>query len=250
MSAVTASRRSRGESAAAQLIALAEAAAAGDRLGSKEELRARCAVSVGTFNEALRIAQSRRVVLVRPGPGGGVFAAAQSPMVRLGNSVLALDGDQTSVAEAIRIRDALDALLIEDALRHASPADVAEMREILADMASAVEALDAIGFVHANWSLHARIAATSPHPMLRALYVNLLDHIESHTLAVLPCATGPIPQCMAERHVLHTAIIDAIENRDRDRAVALIAQHNTSGPAAAAAAPARPVPSRPRLGDA
>ncbi|MFY9930296.1 MAG: FCD domain-containing protein [Streptosporangiaceae bacterium] len=233
-------RVSRGESAATQLIAMAEAAAPGDRLGSKEELRTRCAVSVGTFNEALRIAQSRGVVSVRPGPGGGVFAAAQSPMVRLGNSVLALDGDQTSVAEAVRIRDALDALLIEDALWHASPADIAEMREILIEMASAAERLDAIGFVHANWSLHARIAAVSPHAMLRSLYVNLLDQIESHTLAVLPYGEGPLPDYMADRHALHTAIIDAIEHRDRDRALTLIAQHNTSGAQPAALIPARP----------
>src|SRR6202167_5067580 len=152
-------RLSRGESAAAQLITIAEAAAPGDRLGSKEELRARCAVSVGTFNEALRITQSRGVVLVRPGPGGGVFAAAQSPMVRLGNSVLALDGDQTSVAEAIRIRDALDTLLIEDALWHASPADIAELREILAEMAAAVQRLDAGGLVPRKWALPAPVGA-------------------------------------------------------------------------------------------
>jgi hypothetical protein len=135
-------RLSRGESAAAQLIAIAEAAAPGDRLGSKEELRARCEVSVGTFNEAVRIAQSRGIISVRPGPGGGVFAATQSPMVRLGNSVLALDAEQTPVAEAVRIRDALDPLLIQDALWHASPAGIAELREILADMASAVQRLD------------------------------------------------------------------------------------------------------------
>jgi DNA-binding FadR family transcriptional regulator len=227
-------RLSRGESAAAQLIAIAEAAAPGDRLGSKEELRARCAVSVGTFNEALRITQSRGLVLVRPGPGGGVFAAEQSPLVRLGNSVLALDGDQTSVAEAIRIRDALDPLLIEDALWHASPADIAELREILAEMAAAVQRLDGIGFVHANWALHTRIAATSPNPMLRSLYVNLLDQIESRTLAVLPYGTEPMPTAMADRHALHVAIIDAISDRDRDRALSLIARHNTSAPPGAA----------------
>ena len=72
-------RLSRGECAAAQLIAIAKAAAPGDRLGSKEELRARCEVSVGTFNEAISIAQSRGIISVRPGPGGGVFAATQSP---------------------------------------------------------------------------------------------------------------------------------------------------------------------------
>jgi len=221
-------RLSRGESVAAELIAIAGAAAPGDRLGSKEELRARCAVSVGTFNEALRIAQSRGVVLVRPGPGGGVFAAAQSPMVRLGNSVLALDGDQTSVAEAIRIRDALDGLLIEDALWHASPADIAEMREILTEMAAAADRLDGIGFVHANWSLHARIAAISPHAMLRSLYGSLLEQIESHTLAVLPTSDEPLEEYVASRLALHAAIIDALERRDRAAALGLIAQHNTS----------------------
>jgi DNA-binding GntR family transcriptional regulator len=153
--------------------------------------------------------------------------------------VLALDGDQTSVAEAIRIRDALDALLIEDALWHASPADIAEMREILAVMADAADRLDSIRFVHANWSLHARIAAVSPNPMLRSLYVNLLDQIESHTLAVLPYGTNPVPAYLAERHALHTAIIDALSDRDRDRALALIAGHNTSNPPATSA-PARP----------
>lgn len=229
-------RLSRGESAAAQLIAIAEEAVPGDRLGSKEELRARCAVSVGTFNEAVRIAQSRGVISVRPGPGGGVFAATQSPMVRLGNSVLALDTGQTSVTEAVRIRDALDPLLIEDALWHASPADIAGMREVLAEMAAAAERQDPDRFVRANWALHARIAAVSPNPMLRSLYVNLLDQIESHTLAVLPDTERPLPEYVADRLTLHTEIVDAIDDRDRDRALALIGRHTTSG---------APVPSRP-----
>jgi DNA-binding FadR family transcriptional regulator len=221
-------RQPRAESAAAQLIAIANAAEPGDRLGSKEELRTRCEVSVGTFNEAIRIAQSRGIISVRPGPGGGVFAAAQSLMVRLGNSVLALDAADTPVAEAVRIRDALDPLLIEDALWHASPADIAELRELLADMLLAAQRRDPVAFIHANWSLHARIAAISPHAMLRSLYGSLLDQIESHTLAVLPVSEEPLEEYIASRHALHAAIIDALERRDREAALRLIAQHNTS----------------------
>jgi len=220
-------RLSRAEGVAVQLMAIAEAAVTGDRLGSKDELRARCGVSVGTFNEAIRIAQSRGIISVRPGPGGGIFAAAQSAMVRLGNSVLALDAGDTSVAEAVRIRDALDPLLIEDALWHASPADIAGMREIIAGMSAAVDRNDATSFVHANWQLHARIAAVSPHPVLRSLYVTLLDQIESHTLDVLPVSEQPLPAYVAERHRLHAAIVDALDSRDRDLALQLIAQHNT-----------------------
>ena len=219
-------------------MAIADAASAGDRLGSKEELRARCGVSVGTFNEAVRIAQSRGLVSVRPGPGGGVFAAVQSAMVRLGNSVLALDASDNSVAEAIRIRDALDPLLIEDALWHASPADIAGMREILADMSAAANRSDPTGFVHANWQLHARIAAVSPHPVLRSLYVSLLDQIESHTLEVLPGSQQPLPDYIAERLALHAAIVDALERRDRAVALRLMAEHNNSNALPGALIPA------------
>lgn len=219
-------RVSRAESAAALLIAIAEAGAPGDRLGSKEELRARCEVSAGTFNEAMRIAQSRGIVSVRPGPGGGVFAAEQSPMVRLGNSVLALDADQTPVGEAVRIRDALDPLLIEDALWHASPADLADLRAILTGMSAAVKESDPVRFIHANWALHARIAAASPHAVLRSLYVNLLDQIESHTLAVLSADEQLLPDYLASRYAVHAALVDALDHRDRSRALALIAEHN------------------------
>jgi DNA-binding FadR family transcriptional regulator len=231
-------RQSRGESTADRLIIIANAASPGERLGSKDELRARCGVSVGTFNEAVRIAQSRGVVSVRPGPGGGVFASAPSAMVRLGNSVLALDDAETSVAEAVRIRDALDPLLIEDALWHASPADIAEMRKIIAEMAIAVDHGDPTAFVHANWQLHARIAATSPHPVLRSLYMSLLDQIESHTLDVLPVSEQPLPEYIAARQSLHAAIVDALDARDHDLALTLIAEHNTSNALPRALGPA------------
>ncbi|MFD0636699.1 FadR/GntR family transcriptional regulator [Catenulispora yoronensis] len=202
-------------------------------------MRARCGVSVGTFNEAIRIAQSRGILSVRPGPGGGLFVAVQSAMVRLGNSVLALDAGGTTVAEAVRIRDALDPLMIEDALWYASPADIAEMRGVVADMAAAVERDDPTAFIHANWRLHARIAAVSPHPVLRSLYVSLLDQIESHTLDVLPVSEQPLPAYIAERHALHAAIVDALDGRDRELALRLIAEHNTSNALPAALGPAR-----------
>jgi DNA-binding FadR family transcriptional regulator len=233
-----AARQSRGESAADHLITIASAVSPGKRLGSKDELRARCGVSVGTFNEAVRIAQLRGVISVRPGPGGGVFASAPSPMVRLGNSVLALDNADTSVAEAVRIRDALDPLLIEDALWHASPADIADMRTIIGEMAVAVERADATAFVHANWHLHARIAAVSPHPVLRSVYLTLLDQIESHTLEVLPGSEQPLPEYIAARHRLHAAIVDALDARDSALAMTLIAEHNTNNALPAAAATA------------
>jgi DNA-binding FadR family transcriptional regulator len=219
----------RAEQAADRIAELARAAESGARLGTKGDLRALCGVSVSTFNEALRLLQSRGLVAVRPGPGGGLFAAEQSPMVRLGNSMLALDAEQTSVAEAIRIRDALDPLLVEDALWHVSQADIGEMREILDDMGRAAAAGDATAFVHANWRLHARIAAASPHVLLRSLYASLLDLIEGHTQSVQPDGERPLPAYLRERHQLHSALIDAIADHDHDAAMRIIRAHKTGG---------------------
>ncbi|MEV0265222.1 FCD domain-containing protein [Streptomyces sp. NPDC050617] len=218
----------RAEQAASRIAELAEGAEPGTRLGTKEELRSRCAVSVGTFNESLRLLQARGLVTVRPGPGGGIFSSEPSPMVRLGNSVLALDAQETDVAEAVRIRDALDPLLIEDALWHASPADFAQLRGHLDVMERAVEAADAVAFVRANWRLHAQIAAISPNALLRSLYNNLLDLIESHTLGVLPGGEQPLGEYIAQRHELHRDIVDALERRDREASLRLIREHHTS----------------------
>jgi DNA-binding FadR family transcriptional regulator len=219
---------SRAEASADRIAELIARATPGARLGTKDELRTLCQVSVGTFNETLRLLQTRGLVTVRPGPGGGLFAAEQSPMVRLGNSVLALDSQQTDVADAMRIRDALDPLLIDDALWHGSPADIAGLRKELAVMGQAVEDQDARAFVYANWHLHASIAAISPNPLLRSLYTSLLEVVESHTLSVLPSREQPLQEYIRERLTLHTEIVDALEQRDRDRALALVRAHNTT----------------------
>ncbi|MET9730574.1 FCD domain-containing protein [Streptomyces sp. NPDC006458] len=219
----------RAERAAQRVTELVESVPPGSRLGTKEELRTLCEVSVGTFNEALRLLQARGLVTVKPGPGGGLFSAEQSPMVRLGHSVLALDARTNDVADAVRIRDALDPLLIEDALWHASPADIAGLRRHVTAMEDAATAADPVAFVHANWSLHAAIAAISPNVLLSSLYTNLLDLIESHTLSVPPTGDQPLGEYIADRHELHRALVDALDRRDREEALRLIQEHNTSG---------------------
>jgi DNA-binding FadR family transcriptional regulator len=221
--------RTRPEQAAEQLAAMAMSSKAGDRLGTKDELRATCGVSVGTFNEALRMVQARGLVSVRSGPGGGLFATEQSPMVRLGNSMLALGDEAASVADAFRLRHALDPLLIEDALEHASARDIAALRAELDQMKVAAANGDGTGFVRANWALHTRIAEISPSAMLRSFYLNLLEITESHLMAVMP-DDEQLSEYAQSRYELHVDLIDAIAGHDA-RALDLLQEHNAGGPA-------------------
>lgn len=204
---------SRAEGAAEHIATMIARAEPGERLGTKDELRAACGVSVGTFNETLRLLQSRGLVTVRPGPGGGLFAAEQSLMRRLGNSVLALDAhsaDGVRAEEVRRIRDALSPLLVEDALWHASPADIAALRRELAELATAVRTSDPVAFAAADHRLRSRLLAVSPDGLLRSLYATLL-----------PLAGPEADDRLQERYEHHVALIDALEAHDRTRALGL-----------------------------
>lgn len=161
---------------------------------------------------------------------GGLFAVRQPPMARLGNTMLALDQDAASVSEAIRLRNALDPLLVEDALMHAADADITALRTHLERMEAAAEAGNGIAFVHANWALHARIAETSPSQLLRPFYLGLLELIEAHTLSVSASEDAALALDLRPRCRLHADLVDAIADRDL-RALDIIRAHNTSPPA-------------------
>ncbi|MYM18801.1 FCD domain-containing protein [Brevibacterium sp. 5221] len=199
----------------------------GQRLGTKDELQARAGVSKGTFAEALRLLRASGAVELRPGPGGGLFAGAPTPVARLGNSLLALDAAAADVGEAVRIRDALDPLLVEDAVAHGTPAGYAELRAALARMEAAVA--DPEEFVRANWELHRRIAELSPNALLRSIYLSLLDIVEEHTTAVLPAPEEPLAPYVRRRLGVHADLVAAIESRERAEALRLTEVHRVSG---------------------
>lgn len=218
---------SRAEAAARILGEIGRSSAPGARLGTKEELRARCEVSVGTFNEALKIAQNRGVIAMRPGPGGGIFSKVPSAIVRLGNLFLALDHDEETVAEAVHVRNALDRPLMDDAVEHRSDRDIKRLRQVCDEMRSAVSNANPDAFMTSNWRLHGIIAGISPNALMRSFYIGLLEIIEQHTLAVQPSQEQPLQAYIEYRLNLHERMVDAIVSQNLDEARALIEEHNT-----------------------
>src|SRR5262249_47053913 len=129
-----------------------EALPQGSRLGTKRDLRAQFGGGVCTVNEALRVLETRGLIEARPGPGGGVFVAAPSPHLRLRHLILGFRGEDTTVADCIAVRNALEVTVADDARRFHTDSDMAELREILGRMARSLD--DPAGYLEANWALH------------------------------------------------------------------------------------------------
>jgi DNA-binding FadR family transcriptional regulator len=135
----------------------------------------------------------------------------------------------------VRIRDALEPLLVEDAVQHRTAGDTEALRQSLARMRAAADALDGDEFLRANWALHARMAEVSPSVMLRSFYLSLLEMIESHTLGVESVGGQPLPEYLEGRYRLHADLVAAIEEQDARRALDVIRVHNAASTEATAA---------------
>lgn len=192
----------------------------GERLGTKVELRERFGVAVATFNEALRMLEVRGVIDLRPGPGGGVFAGRAPALVRLGQKVLGLSGDSVTVADSLAVREALEPLIVADAVRHRTEADVAALRDLAVRM---VECADPVGYLRANWALHRRIAEIGPNAILRQIYLGLLDFAEERIDDVTPLGAGRVPGPGALE--VHHMLVEAIAQSDPEASARALTRH-------------------------
>ncbi|WP_225929025.1 FadR/GntR family transcriptional regulator [Rhodococcus opacus] len=208
---------SRAEQAAGQIARLAAGALAGERIGSKDDLRKICGFSVGTMNEAIKLAQARGVITSRPGPGGGIFACDPSPLSRMNGWFRAAAGDHAAFAEAVQIRDAIAPLLIEEALRQMTLADQETFSERLWEVRRARNSAATSDFVWACWELHAHLAGIGKGILLDTLYLSIMDVGVSYLRAVLE-ATAPDVHLDGLAQVMED-LVDALERRDRDSAV-------------------------------
>lgn len=187
----------------------------GDRIGTRADLRDQTGVARTTINEAIRLLQQRQVVSLRPGPGGGLFVAAPNPVVTLGRTLLAVEADPSTVAGAIEVREHLESLVARHAATHRSRDDIKELKST---MSALMHALDDPKRFHACMvSLHTRIGAVSPNPVLRTIYASLyhwvheVSHVES-----LPTD----PEYVTARMAVHQELVEAIIAGDADSAEA------------------------------
>lgn len=192
----------------------------GQHLGTKAELVSRFDTAPGTLNEALRILGSRGLVRVRPGPGGGVFVKAPSPLARLGHGFLESRGERVTIVDLLRVRHALEPLVAADAAREASAGEPLTLDVLLGELRASRD--DRHRFFRTHWVLHRRIGELSSNAALRALYGTLIDLLEEALLDVIDDGRYDIE----ELYDVHRKLVEAIQSGDPASALRAAERHD------------------------
>ncbi len=195
----------------------------GDRIVTMEELRAQTGYGRATIGETARLLTERGSVQVRPGRGGGLFVAQISPVVRLRQTLLTVPQGATTVAHALAVRDALEELIALEAVAHRTDQDIRDLQDCLEVMRRAGEDLEKS--LHANWSLHERIAAITPNDLARAMYVGMMRCIAELSVQADRAASSTPTDYLAQRLAVHEELVTAIRLGDEERTTAAIAAH-------------------------
>ena len=215
---------SRAETTAEQIAAIARDAGAGARLGSREELRAVCGVSVGTLHEALRLLQSTGEIFVRTGPGGGVFAGESSALSDLVRSIHGQTFNEPLYPQTARVLQALRPLIFADAVAGMNDAGASLLRERVSALEAARDG-ELRDLVRASLEVFATIVSIPPPGILKTVAASIL-RAQMDTLRDLSGQIGPRWRTEADDHIdavnlMTRAIVDA----DLDGALA-----HASGP--------------------
>lgn len=197
--------------------------APGDPLGTMEDLREQTGYARSTVSEAVRLLRDRGAIEIRPGRGGGLFVAVTNPVVRLRHTLLTVREEASTVADAIVVREALEAAVDTDAARHRTSADAAELRRLVAAMRRARGNADE--YMRANWALHERIAQITPNQLLKGVYLGTV-----RCIAELSCrADSDIPDrqgsYLGERVEIHAELVSAIISGDVGRTLEAVSRH-------------------------
>lgn len=210
---------SRAELAADRIAELAATSPANQRIGSKDDIRKLTRVSVGTVNEAIKLAQERGVITSRPGPGGGIFAADPSPLSRMTGWFRSAAADGSALGESIAIRDSLAPLLVSEVLKEFSDDDEHKLRDLLDTVRSTRDNRELPEFIWAAWNVHEYFAGIGANALLNSLYLSIMDVGTSHLRAHLESAVDPVPVYLDGLAQVVDDLVSALGDRDADRAV-------------------------------
>ena len=181
------------------------------RIPSEPELMARLGVSRGTLREAVKALAHSGMLEVRRGDGTYVRATSE-----MSGAARRMYQDHTE-QHILEVRLGLDTQAARLAARNATDDDVTSLRAFLTARDQAWKNGDFEAWADADWEFHLGVAQASGNPLLLELYASFgtVFHQDLLTQQRRPGFNG-LPRDG------HETLLDAIERRHEDDAVATV----------------------------
>jgi DNA-binding FadR family transcriptional regulator len=181
------------------------------RIPPEPELMAKLGVSRGTLREAVKALAHGGMLEVRRGDGTYVRATSE-----MSGAARRMYQDHTE-QHILEVRLGLDTQAARLAARNATDDDVKGLRALLATRDQAWKNGDVEAWADADWLFHEGIARASGNPLLHELYASFGSAFHQDLLKQQrrPGFNG-LPRDG------HETLLDAIERRDQDAAVATV----------------------------
>jgi DNA-binding GntR family transcriptional regulator len=125
-----------------------------------------------------------------------------------------------ALEEANLVRHALETAIIEKAAQRVQPADAARLRDILAEQETAIASNDFGKFHRTDERFHALLAELSGYPGVWPIIQQAKTQMDRYRQLTLPLE-GRMLGVLEE----HRAVVEAIEARNPEKAVAAMREH-------------------------
>lgn len=178
-------------------------------------------VSRTVVREAVKSLEAKGLLKVRQGVGTLVSAQESWNLLdpALLTAIVRHDERYDILDQLIDVRTSLESSMAREAARKATPADVAELRDLMAQLDAAVEEPDLLDDIDVTF--HERIMLVSGNQLGRAIVHTV--HAEARRSPRYVGHSALKHRRQSNRQ--HLAVLDAIEAGDPDAAAALMAEH-------------------------
>jgi GntR family transcriptional regulator, transcriptional repressor for pyruvate dehydrogenase complex len=197
---------------------------AGSMLPHEKEMIEQLGVGRTTLREALRILETRGVLTIRSGPGGGPVVRHPEPSDLTEALTLILQFQRATMSEVLSAREWLEPMTARLAASTITKGEVARLREINQEIETNIDSNENISL--ANQRFHNVIAGACGNLVVRVFTETLLTVTES--------GAAELNNSQAFRRAVvkeHSEIIDALEAKDAGRAEDAMRRHVTRGKA-------------------
>jgi GntR family transcriptional repressor for pyruvate dehydrogenase complex len=189
----------------------------GDFLGTENDLAERHGVSRMVARDALRTLEALGIVEIKMGKGGGARVAKGNPRLFAEALAVQLDLTGVSAAEIMDAQRAIECLAAELAAENATDADIARLKELIAEAEANID--DTPSFTRLGRDFHLAVAEASHNRVLVVQLISL-DHVSWPK-------RNPTLTPQVARHILdvHKELLGLIEMRDPAGARRLMDDH-------------------------